>query len=186
MEIRAATTSDLAQLREIDGTIESTQYIHLDQSGEALARAWSLQKRPLREKLIATNHPDEDAGFMARQIISGADEGLALLAEHETQRVAFLLAQPVPAMKVLKLLDVRVDYDFRRQGIGMAMVFQAIAWARDQELRAVQAETLANNVPAAEFLTKCSFELCGVDTRRRTNHDVVRESSTLIWYVSLD
>jgi hypothetical protein len=50
----------------------------------------------------------------------------------------------------------------------------------------VAAESLTNNHPAGGLLAQCGFELSGIDIRRRTNHDLVKESATLIWYAALD
>jgi len=186
MQIRPIQPADLEDLREIDGTIESSQYLHLDQAGEGLDQSWKLEMRPLREKLIASNPMDDDVTFTLKQVVTGADEGFTLLAEHEGRPLALLLAQPVYAMKVMRILDVRVDYDFRRQGLGLAMMYQAIAQAREAELRAVMAETLTNNHPANQFMLKCSFELAGIDSKRRSNHDLVKEAATMIWYAALD
>jgi ribosomal protein S18 acetylase RimI-like enzyme len=79
-----------------------------------------------------------------------------------------------------------VDYDLRRQGLGMALVYQIVQKTREAELRAVTAETRTNNFPANQLLLKCGFDLGGLDTRRHTNHDMVKESATLLWYASLD
>jgi RimJ/RimL family protein N-acetyltransferase len=81
---------------------------------------------------------------------------------------------------------VRIDYDYRRQGIGTALVFQMIQQARDRQLRAVSIETLTNNIPISNLLAKCGFELAGVDMCRRSNHDIVKEAATLFWYAALD
>ena len=48
------------------------------------------------------------------------------------------------------------------------------------------AATLTDNYPAAQFFVKCGFELAGLDCRRWTNHDLVKEAVTLFWYASLD
>jgi hypothetical protein len=50
----------------------------------------------------------------------------------------------------------------------------------------VHAETLANNLPANQMLRKLAFELAGLDTHRRSNHDMVKEVATLFWYAALD
>ena len=63
---------------------------------------------------------------------------------------------------------------------------QAINRAREMEMRAVSAEVRANNLPGNELLLKCGFDLAGIDTRRHSNHDVVKESATFIWYVALN
>jgi ribosomal protein S18 acetylase RimI-like enzyme len=186
MEIRPATAGDVQLLGEIDATIESMQYLHVDRVGEGLSRSWRLQPRPLREKLIAGGAMDEEGLFLFRQIATGADEGLALVAEHEGAIVALLLAQANAVQQILRVNDIRVDYDYRRQGLATALVFAAINHARQMQLRAVAAESLTNNHPAAELFVKSGFEIAGIDDHRRSNHDLVKEAVTLFWYVSLD
>ena len=186
MEIRPVRPDDLDDLLEIDGTVESDEYLHLDRAGEGLAVSWRLEQRPLREKRIVPNRLDDDQTFTLRQVVTGADEGFCLLAEHEGQKVALLLAQPQPSHGTLRLIDLRVDYDFRRQGLGSVLLFRAISEAREKELRAVTAETLTDNLPAAKLLSKCGFDLAGLDAQRRSNHDLVKEAASLLWYVSLD
>jgi len=53
-------------------------------------------------------------------------------------------------------------------------------------LRAVAVESRSNNHPAAALFAKCGFELSGIDTRRWSNHDLVKEAATLLWYATLD
>ena len=187
MQIRPAKTDDLSDVAEIDGTVESAEYLHLDASGgEGLAVAWRLEQRPARKKLIDPNRLDDDATFTLKHVVDGAEEGLALVIEIEDAPVAMLLAVPDPSAGTLRIVDLRVDYDFRRQGMGLALVYQAIQSARESGLRAIHAQTLSNNVPAAALLAKCGFDLSGVDTRRRSNHDLVKEAVTLFWYAALD
>jgi ribosomal protein S18 acetylase RimI-like enzyme len=186
MEIRPVRPEDLDDLPEIDGTIESSEYLHLERAGEGLAVSWKLEQRPLREKRIVPNRLDDDQKFVLRQVVTGADEGYALLAEHEGQKVALLLAQPQPQYGTLRLADLRVDYDFRREGLASAFLYQAISEAREKGLRAVTAETLTDNLPAAKLLSKSGFDLAGIDAQRRSNHDLVKEAASLLWYVALD
>jgi GNAT superfamily N-acetyltransferase len=186
MEIRPATLADLDRLIEIDGTIESTRYLHVDRSGEAFASAWRLDERPLRSKLIDNNAPTDDLRFALRQVLAGIEEGAALAAEHEGELVALAVGQVDPTAASLRLIDLRVDYDQRRQGIGSALLFQLITTARERGLRAVTARTLTNNVTANAFLAKAAFELGGLDTHFLSNHDLVKEAVTLFWYAALD
>src|SRR5688500_7545292 len=134
MQIRPVTSADLVGLYDIDGTIESTQYLHLDRAGEGIDVAWKLIERPLREKRVLPNRLDDDRRFLLKQIVSGADEGIALMAEHDDVPVALLLAQAHPASGTIRVHDLRVDYDQRRQGLGIAMMYQVIATAREQGL----------------------------------------------------
>ena len=186
MEIRPVQPADLNDLAEIDGTVESSEYLHLDRSGEGLSVIWKLTERQLREKRVERNRLADDTAFVLKQVATGADEGLALVADHDGQKVALLLAQPQPQFGTLRLIDLRVDFDFRREGLGTALLFQAIHHARGLELRAVTAESRTDNVPAARLLSKCGFDLTGLDTQRYSNHDLVKEVATLTWYASLD
>ena len=186
MEIRPVRPDDLDDLLDIDGTVESGEYLHLDRAGEGLAVSWKLERRPLREKRILPNRLDDDQKFVLRQVVTGTDEGFCLLAEHEGKKAALLLAQPQPQHGTLRVIDLRVDFDFRREGLASAFLYQAITEARERGLRAVTAETLTDNLPAARLLSKCGFDLAGVDTQRRSNHDLVKEAASLLWYVALD
>jgi RimJ/RimL family protein N-acetyltransferase len=187
MQIRSAKPADLTNVADIDGTVESIEYLHLDaSSGEGLAMGWRLEQRPARKKLIDPNRLDDDASFTLKQVVGGAEEGLALLVEIDDAPVAMLLAVVDAPAGTLRIVDLRVDYDYRRQGMGLALVYGAIQHARESGLRAIHAQTLSNNVPAAALLAKCGFDLSGVDTRRRSNHDLVKESVTLLWYAALD
>lgn len=178
--------ADLPRLIEIDGTIESARYFHVDRQGEPHERSWRVEERALREKLVEPAGVDDDLRFALKQVTGGIEDGLALVAEHDGQLAGALLAQAQLSAGTLQILDVRVDYDFRRQGIGTTMVYQAIQWARDHDLRAVNVHTRTGNVAAGRFFAKLGFELAGLDTHLRSNHDLVKEQVTLFWYAAMD
>jgi ribosomal protein S18 acetylase RimI-like enzyme len=186
MNIRALELTDLDRLGDIDATLENTRYLHVDQSGSGVAMAWRLEERPLRTKSVERNPFDDERRFIVKQLLTGGEEGIALLAEHDDQPVALMAATVDFATGTLRLVDLRVDYDFRRQGLGLALIFQGIQAARERELRAMSAQTATNNLIAAHLLTKAGFELAGLDTHRTSNHDLVKEAVTLFWYAALD
>lgn len=178
---------DLDRLLDIDGTIQSSQYLHLDRTGgEGLAVAWRLEERPLRQKLIDPNTIGDETRFLMKQLVLGAEEGIALAMEHEGNVVAILAAVLDAARETLRIVDVRVDFDYRREGLGSVLLYRSIQEARDRELRAVMAQTKTNNVPGAHFLKKAGFDLAGIDERMDSNHDLVKEAVTLFWYAALD
>lgn len=186
MQIRPATAGDLELIDEIDATIDSTRYLHIEKTGEGLGVGWRVEERPLRQKLIEPNRLSDDSRFAIRQIANGIEDGITLVAEHEDRPVALLAAQPRPGRGVMKLLDVRVDFELRRQGLASAMAYQLIQTTRDAGLRAIAAEAKANNFPANSMLAKLGFEMAGLDERRQSNHDLVKEAVTLFWYAVLD
>jgi L-amino acid N-acyltransferase YncA len=186
MQIRPAVHNDLDALNEIDGTIDSSEYLHVERSGEGMGISFKLEPRPLRERLIGANRLSDDVSFAYRQIVDGHDEGLCLVAEHEGLIVGAMVAIHRPDRGLLEVVDVRIDFDLRREGLATAMLFQATQTARERECRALLAQAAANNAPANQLLLKCGFELSGLDTRRGSNHDLAREITTLIWYTPLD
>jgi ribosomal protein S18 acetylase RimI-like enzyme len=186
MQIRPVAAADLDDLADIDGTIESTRYLHVDRNGEGLNLQWKIEDRPLRTKLIQSNPLNDDLRFTARQIATGADDGIALLVEHDERSVALMLAQLQPAYETLKLIDLRVDHEYRRQGLATGLMYQLIQTACDNALRAVAVETRTNHFPANQLMAKLDFQLAGIDTQRYTNHDLVKEAVTLFWYAALD
>lgn len=185
MELRTASVADLDRISEIDGTIESSRYLHLERGGEGINGRWRLDERPLRTKLVDPNTLNDERRFSVRQVLAGVEDGFAIAAEHEGELAALAVGQIDLSMNVLRIVEARVDYDHRRQGIGSAMLYQLIGHARERELRAVTTHTLTNNVPGNEFFAKAGFELTGFDTHLRTNHDLVKEAVTLFWYLPL-
>ena len=186
MHLRPAVAADLTDIHEIDATVESSHYLHVECSGDLPELGWRLGRRPLREKQIYPNPLTDELAFTLRQIATGGDEGTALLAEHDDLPVALLLAQPRPATATIELLDLRVDSDLRRQGIATVLLFNLIDVAQqDKSIRAIHAQTLTNNDPATSLLQKTGFELSGLDLRRQSNHDLVKESATLLWYLPI-
>lgn len=187
MQIRPATVADADRVGDIDATIESREYLHVDRAGSGLRGAWSIEVRPLREKRVEPNRMDDETLFVLRQIVTGMDEGWAIACEiDEGTPVALVVARPSPRYHTVHLLDLRVDFDYRRQGMGTALAYQLLAAARHAEHRAVFAEVRTDNLPANRFLEKLGFTLAGVDTMRHSNHDLVKESATLLWYLQLD
>jgi ribosomal protein S18 acetylase RimI-like enzyme len=186
MELRPATVADLTGIFDLDATVESLRYLHIDHTGEGLNVQWKIEDRPLRERVIQQMPLDDDRQFLYRQMINGVEEGLTLVADHDDQIVAALAGRTDPMRSVFELIDLRVDFDFRRQGLATAMLFQVIQSAREAKLRAVAAESVANNNPANQLLAKLGFVLGGLDSLRNSNHDLVKEAVTLFWYLTLE
>ena len=81
--------------------------------------------------------------------------GLAVVREEKWNRRAVIT-------------DFFVDRNFRRRGVGRAMMDLLDRRARDAGLRALWVETQNTNVPAICFYRRVGFEICGFD---RTLYD---------------
>ncbi len=180
------TSADLDAVKDIDATTESSQYLHIERSGEGLEISWKTQLRPLREKRTLRHALELEQVYTIKQIATGADEGITLVAEHDGQAVAAATARPDPVAGVLRIIDLRVDFEFRRQGLASALLFQLIQEARQKEFRALAANAPADDFPAIQLLAKLGFEPCGLDTHYGSNHDLVKESVVLFFYLVLN
>src|SRR4051794_24668573 len=101
MQIRPATMDDLNALPDIDGTVESTAYLHIDHFTEGLTASWKIEDRPARQKLIEPNRLADEASFVYKQIVSGADEGVVLVIETPDGLGAAIAAQERAERKTL-------------------------------------------------------------------------------------
>src|SRR5688572_17331528 len=121
MQLRPFKISDLSNLNEIDATIESTHYLHLERSTEGLNWKCSLEPRVLRQKLVQTNPVDEDLSFMLKQLAGDESEGRCLVAERNNLIVGLCVARHLAEHNLVEVVDLRIDYDHRREGVGTAM-----------------------------------------------------------------
>lgn len=185
MQIRPLQPADLEMLDEIDATISSGDYLHVDRHAEGLSATVRLEPRTLPAPRIESNPIGDDLRFSLKQVASGIEEGLAMIAEHDGVPIASMLAVKSPDGSIVELVDVRVDSDRRRDGLGSAMIFQAINFAREGEARAIRAVARTSNGPIHALLVKLGFEFAGLDTFRESNHDLVKEQTTLLWYLPL-
>jgi len=186
MQLRKMTGQDMRFLNDIDATLDVVEYLHVDHTFEGLTNRWLVEPRPLRPGKSLANTLSDDDLFDIRQVAEGAEDGFAMVADHDGQLVAALVARNLPQEQLIELLTIRVDFDFRRQGIATAAMFQLVNHAKEQEARAVRVVVTTDNAPACHMFAKLGFVLSGIDTRRKTNHDLVKEQASLVWYLPMD
>lgn len=68
--------------------------------------------------------------------------------------------------------NAAVAPNYRRQGIGTALMRHAESWAREQGLETLLAETTTKNYPALCFYQKLGFKLCGFHDQYYANQDI--------------
>ncbi|HDQ35162.1 MAG TPA: GNAT family N-acetyltransferase, partial [Chloroflexi bacterium] len=79
--------------------------------------------------------------------------------------------------------DLAVETQFRRQGIGRALIDQAVNWARAQSLPGLMLETQDINVPACRFYARYGFTLCGFNTHLYRGLPTPLDEVALYWYL---
>lgn len=76
--------------------------------------------------------------------------------------------------------DLAVLEQYRRQGIGSALLLAAQEWAVQRRLRKVILETQSKNYPAIRMAVKMGFELSGYNDQYYANQDIALFFSRLL------
>jgi streptothricin acetyltransferase len=79
--------------------------------------------------------------------------------------------------------DIGVDIQFRRQGIGRALLSNAEAWAREGNYPGIMLETQDTNVKACRFYESYGFVLGGFDTYLYHAASLYADEIALFWYL---
>jgi len=79
--------------------------------------------------------------------------------------------------------DIAVTAEYRRQGIGRALIERAIEWAKAKGVPGIMLETQDNNVAGCMLYKSCGFELCGFDTQLYKALDPSTDEIALYWYL---
>ncbi len=78
---------------------------------------------------------------------------------------------------------IGVDKDFRRLGIGKALIERGAEWAKKHGMPGIMLETQDNNVGACRFYVSCGFVLKGLDTGAYYVSEQCRDEIALFWYL---
>jgi streptothricin acetyltransferase len=79
--------------------------------------------------------------------------------------------------------DFVVDIQFRRSGVGRAMMQQVVNWAKARRFPGIMLETQHNNVVACQFYENFGFKLYGFDTHLYKGLNPDTEEIALYWYL---
>ena len=83
------------------------------------------------------------------------------------------------------LWDIRVDENYKHQGIGQALFDMAAEWSRSQGLVQMKIECQNNNVPAVKFYHKQGAVLSAIDEYAYYNEPEYRHETMFIWFLDL-
>jgi len=94
--------------------------------------------------------------------------------------VAVLSDQPIGYVSMMSektplttwITDLAVAKQWRRQGIGSALVLASMEWAANTESRYLVLEFQPKNYPAIQMAQKLGFEFCGYNDLHYLNHEI--------------
>jgi len=79
--------------------------------------------------------------------------------------------------------DFFVDSEFRRHGVGKALMQKAVEWAKAKQLPGIMLETQNNNVAACRFYESFGFKIYGFDTYLYKGTNPTTDEIALYWYL---
>jgi GNAT superfamily N-acetyltransferase len=65
-----------------------------------------------------------------------------------------------------------VDRAYRREGLGTALLEEAMRWSHQRSVRRMMVALQSKNGPGIEFCQQCGFNLCGFSDRYFANRDI--------------
>lgn len=112
----------------------------------------------------------------------GIDDGAALFIARLDDRLAGHLAVSRNWNGYALIEMIGVDRSMRGQGIGSALIEQAIAWTKVEKLPGLMLETQNNNLAACALYEKHGFRLGGIDRCLYQGLDPQSSEIALFWY----
>jgi ribosomal protein S18 acetylase RimI-like enzyme len=90
-------------------------------------------------------------------------QGYSFGAYRDGRLIAFALGEAFPERGFLRVWEFHVMAEFRRRGVGRALMEQVIAIARQAQLAMLMLETQNTNVKAVRFYRSLGFSLDAID-----------------------
>ena len=77
---------------------------------------------------------------------------------------------------------IAVESEFRRRGVGSALLERATAWSTENALHGVRVETQSNNIAACKLYERGGFRLRGFDQDLYRGFGAQQNETAMFWY----
>ncbi len=167
MILRLATLADLNACLELDHTAvtDHVWQMRLQEDEEQVRVRFEAVRLP---RLMRVGYPRD-----LDQLVEDWQRGEGFFAAEVDGLVrgyADVLARPWQG--AAQIVNLAVERDARRRGVGTALVQQARRWAVEQGLRTLLAEATTKNYPALCFYRQLGFRFCGFNDHYYANRDI--------------
>jgi ribosomal protein S18 acetylase RimI-like enzyme len=167
MIVRPAELTDLKACLEIDHSYV-TNYVWQMEESEGPGELTVLFRTARLPRSMRVRYPKEYDNLLASW-----RRGECFLVAEEDGLVCGYLDMSVQSWHLTGWVDnLAVARDYRRRGIGTALLKKATDWSRQRGLVRVMLEIQTKNYPAICFCQKNGFAFCGFNDRYYTNQDI--------------
>ena len=166
MEIRPTIATDLPRLMGMGHACSSDYVWQVDLRREAGQATVNLREVRL-PRPVTVQYP--------RSPFALADEWQlksAMFTALAPEPSAYICLNMQSAGEVVWVTDLAVAPEWRKRGVGLALLKSAKAWAIERNSRILFFEMTAKNHPAICLAQKFGFEFCGYNDLYYSNHDV--------------
>jgi ribosomal protein S18 acetylase RimI-like enzyme len=168
MQIRLATASDLKNCLALDSSYETDHvwqvYTHAD--GDRMEITIHSTRLP---RSVTMNAVMDNAKWMR---VNWERHECFLVAEHQGHVLGFVDVTTQAWQQAAWINNLVVGRDFRRRGLGKALMSAARMWAQQKDLRVLMLETQPKNYPAIVFYQRLGFNFCGYNDQYYDNDDI--------------
>ena len=166
-EIRPASPNDLTRLMAIDHSCFSDYVWQLELRREAGQITSSFREVRL-PRSVAVTYPRDPLTLSEHWT---KRDGL-LVATEEAIPVGYLGMVHEQASAVIRVTDVVVAPELRRQGVASSLLTAAQAWAIDRGIQRMILEMQSKNHPYIRLAQKFGYEFCGYNDQYYPTQDV--------------
>lgn len=155
LEIRLALAADVPYLLRLDHTVESTHVWRPEWSNGETLGAW-FRPTPLPRPVILPYPYDPET------VLEDWRRLPALwVALQDGRPVGYVTLRWSPAPDVAWLSDLVVDFPYRRQGIGQALILHVLRWAAQRGYRRMVWAASFRNHPAISLALRAHLRFVG-------------------------
>jgi ribosomal protein S18 acetylase RimI-like enzyme len=171
--IEALSTERLGDVNRCDGVFRIDSRLKL--SAEAGVIHYTVEQVPPYEKRYLVD------AFEAADYIANPDRVIYLA--YRDGQIAGQVRLCRYWNRYAYIEDLVVDASARREGIGQALMREAMAWAKTRGFPGIMLETQNNNVAACNLYERCGLTLAGFDICLYRGIDPENEEIALYWYL---
>ncbi len=180
--LRPLELDDIPRLVGIRSAYQSESILVVEHYGAGITSGWRLveQKLPVpfdKGSLYDFGETEQEA---TRERLQRSDDTYLRVAKLNRRLIGLLEMEIRGWNNTVELVNLRVDLDFRREGLGRRLWHLGLAYARQAGVRAMMIETQNTNLAACKFYERMGCQLVGLNEAFYTNDGAATEIA-LFW-----